>query len=124
MARELKDGEKIRLKGSGGALFLVTVGHVFDASLIEKRLASGEWSWPGTDPKPSKAKPAEPASSPTPVADPVPVQASDPAAESDPDRPAANAPKSDWVVYVARTRHMSREDAANYTKADLIDMVS
>jgi hypothetical protein len=23
---------------------------------------------------------------------------------------------------VARTQHMSREDAANYTKADLIDM--
>ena len=49
--------------------------------------------------------------------DEAPVQAS-----GDPDRPAVTAPKSDWIVYVARTQHMSREDAANYTKADLIDM--
>lgn len=42
----------------------------------------------------------------------------------DPDRPAANAPKAEWVIYIARTQHMSREDAANYTKADLIDMAS
>jgi len=42
--------------------------------------------------------------------------------DADPDRPAANAPKSEWVAYVARTQHMSREDAANYTKADLMDM--
>lgn len=41
---------------------------------------------------------------------------------TDPDRPAANAPKAEWVAYVARTQHMSREDAANYTKADLMDM--
>ncbi|MFJ4617419.1 hypothetical protein [Streptomyces sp. NPDC088812] len=44
--------------------------------------------------------------------------------DTDPDRPAPGAPKADWVAYVARTQHMSREDAANYTKADLIDMVS
>ncbi|MDX3405530.1 hypothetical protein PV708_04730 [Streptomyces sp. ME02-6977A] len=125
MARELKDGEQIRLKGTGGALFLVTVGDVFSKSLIEKRLASGEWSWPGTDPKPVKAK----ADKPTPVAQPEPAPTvsegkAEQAEPSDPDRPAANAPKSEWVQYAARTQHMSLEDAANYTKADLIDMVS
>ncbi|MYS74164.1 hypothetical protein GTY88_27645 [Streptomyces sp. SID5926] len=130
MARELKDGEQIRLKGTGGALFLVTVGDVFAKSLIEKRLASGEWSWPGTDPKPAKAK----ADKPAPVAQPEPAptvsegeaeQAEpSPEAQADPDRPAVNAPKSEWVQYAARTQHMSLEDAANYTKADLIDMVS
>lgn len=122
MSRELRDGEQVRLKGSGGALFLVTVGQPFTRELIEARLARGEWSWPGTGPKSApKAKPelvvkAEPEKAPAPE----PAQPE----ESDPDRPAANAPKSEWVVYVARTQHMSREDAANYTKADLIDMVS
>lgn len=148
MAREVKDGEQIRLKGSAGALFLVTVGDVFSASLIEKRLASGEWSWPGTDSKPAtkakpepraeeKSRPAKDADSPKPRTEeksepgegegPQPreeiVSAPDEDA-GDPDRPAVNAPKSEWVKHVARTRHMSLEDAANYTKADLIEMSS
>ncbi|MGX1512232.1 hypothetical protein [Streptomyces collinus] len=122
MARELKDGEQIRLKGSAGALFLVTVGDVFAKSLIEKRLAVGEWSWPGTDPKPAKAKADKPAAATQPEA--VSEGEGEQVAQSDPDRPAANAPKSEWVQYAARTQHMSLEDAANYTKADLIDMVS
>ncbi|MGW8746535.1 hypothetical protein [Streptomyces sp. NPDC055794] len=130
MGRELKDGEQIRLKGSAGALFLITVGHVFDKSLIEKRLASGEWSWPGTDPKPAtKAKPeprteekSEPGDGPQPREEVV--SAPDGDAGSDPDRPAANAPKSEWVKHVARTQHLSLDDAANYTKADLIEMSS
>jgi hypothetical protein len=41
---------------------------------------------------------------------------------SDPQRPADTAAKSEWVKYIARTHHMSREDASNYTKADLISM--
>ena len=49
--RELKDGEQVRLKGSAGALFLVTVGQPFTRELIERRLKSGEWSWPGSKPK-------------------------------------------------------------------------
>ncbi|MER7799006.1 hypothetical protein ABTX71_01610 [Streptomyces parvulus] len=149
MGRELKDGEQVRLKGSAGALFLITVGHVFDKSLIEKRLASGEWSWPGTDPKPAttaqpeprteeKSKPAKGEDSlkprteeksepgrgdgPQPREEVVSAPGGD--AGGDPDRPAVNAPKSEWVKYAARTQHMSLEDAANYTKADLIDMTA
>ncbi|MER6147960.1 hypothetical protein [Streptomyces hirsutus] len=120
MGRELKDGERVRLIGSGGALFLVTVGQPFTKELIERRLKSGEWSWPGTAPEPTPEKAAVDAPKPKPQ----PVKDDAPAAEPDPDRPAQSAPKSEWVVYVARTQHMSREDAANYTKADLIDMVS
>ncbi|MFJ4987900.1 hypothetical protein ACIP9H_29365 [Streptomyces sp. NPDC088732] len=43
---------------------------------------------------------------------------------SDPGRPNVNAAKADWVEYVAKRGVLSREDAAAYTKADLIDMVS
>jgi len=40
------------------------------------------------------------------------------------DRPAVNAPKAEWIAYVVKGGRLSAEDAANYTKADLIDMVS
>jgi hypothetical protein len=124
MGRELKDGEQVRLRGSGGAIFLVTVGQPFTRELIEARLARGEWSWPGTDPKPKQEAKPKPVTTTEPKAAPEPEKTSAPAAADDPERPAVNAPKAEWVVYVARTQHMSREDAANYTKADLIDMVS
>jgi hypothetical protein len=160
--RELKDGDKVLLRGSGGGLFRATVGQPFTKDLIERRLKAGEWSWP--DDEPAAAEAAEPqprtevkskpsdrdgdegpqprtefASDPSDregTSGPQPRQetvskpgtrsdaASDTDTDVDPDRPALNAPKSEWVVYVARTQHMSREDAANYTKADLIDMVS
>ncbi|WP_327376203.1 hypothetical protein OG393_20990 [Streptomyces sp. NBC_01216] len=45
-------------------------------------------------------------------------QAAAPAA----DRPALAAPKADWITHVVRRGLLSAEDAANYTKADLIDM--
>jgi hypothetical protein len=119
----MKAGDELRLIGSAGAPFVVTVGQPFTEKEIQRRLDSGEWTWPGDAPAPapetSTEEPAAPAAeTDTPVDEPAPV------AEPDPDRPALNAPKVDWVVYVARTQHMSREDAANYTKADLIDMVS
>lgn len=113
----MKAGDEFRLIGSAGAPFMVTVGQPFTQAEIQRRLDSGEWSWPGDAPPPS----LEPDTG-EPVAEgeqDTPVEA-----EPDPDRPALNAPKADWVAYVARTQHMSREDAANYTKADLIDMVS
>ncbi|MFJ9662870.1 hypothetical protein ACIRPR_33585, partial [Streptomyces griseoflavus] len=124
--------------------------------LIDKRIKSGEWSWPDEEPAAAepfgpeprtevKSKPSdrpgddgpqprtEFASDPGDRQDEAgpqprkeivsgPDTRDDPAPAADPDRPAANAPKSEWVAYVARTQHMSREDAANYTKADLIDM--
>jgi hypothetical protein len=113
----MRDGDELRLTGSAGAPFMVTVGQPFTQAEIQRRLDSGEWSWPGDAPEPSPETDTD-----EPVAEgeqDTPVEA-----EPSPDRPALNAPKADWVVYVARTQHMSREDAANYTKADLIDMVS
>lgn len=154
--RELKDGEEVLLRGSGGALFRSRVGEPFTKDLIERRLKAGEWSWPDDEPAAAepdgpeprtevKSKPAdrEGDEGPQPrtevVSDPADREAdtgpqprtetvsgpdtrSDAGTDTDPDRPAANAPKSEWVAYVARTQHMSREDAANYTKADLMDM--
>lgn len=146
MARELEDGEKVLLRGSAGALFRVTVGQPFTKDLIERRLKAGEWSWPDDEPAVAeegepeprteeKSKPAPGEDSPKPrtelksergdADEPGPhpreeiVSGAD---DVDPDRPAQSAPKSEWIAYVARTQHMSREDAANYTKADLIDM--
>ena len=146
MARELKDGEEVLLRGSAGALFRVTVGQPFTRDLIERRLKAGEWSWPGSEPETAtegqpeprteeKSKPAPGEDSPKPRTEiksergdsdepgPQPREeiVSSPE-DGDADRPSQSAPKSEWVAYVARTQHMSREDAANYTKADLIDM--
>ena len=146
MAGELKDGEEVLLRGSAGALFRVTVGQPFTRDLIERRLKAGEWSWPGSEPETAtegqpeprteeKSKPAPGEDSPKPRTEieseggdgdkpgPQPREevVSSPG-DDDPERPAQSAPKSEWVAYVARTQHMSREDAANYTKADLIDM--
>ncbi|MFC9949198.1 hypothetical protein ACFVIN_01295 [Streptomyces prasinus] len=145
----MEPGDKIRLRGSAGALFLVTVGQPFTKELIERRLESGEWSWPQDEPAAAqaagpaprteeKSKPAPGEDSPKPRTEltserdedgppPQPrqeiVSGPDTGSEDgDPDRPAQSASKSEWVAYVARTQHMSREDAANYTKADLIDM--
>ncbi|PAN01009.1 hypothetical protein CJI59_13865 [Streptomyces sp. Alain-F2R5] len=147
MGRELKNGEQVLLRGSAGALFRVTVGQPFTKDLIERRIKAGEWGWPGTDPAApaseagpeprteEKSKPKKGEDSPKPrtelASDPGSGDGPQPREETvsspkdtDPDRPAVSAPKSEWVIYAARTQHMSREDAANYTKADLIDMVS
>ena len=146
MARELKDGEEVLLRGNAGALFRVTVGQPFTRDLIERRLKAGEWSYPDSEPEAAaegqpeprteeKSKPAPGEDSPKPRTEieseggdgdkpgPQPREevVSSPG-DDDPERPAQSAPKSEWVAYVARTQHMSREDAANYTKADLIDM--
>lgn len=37
-------------------------------------------------------------------------------------RPAQAAPKAEWIAYVVGQGHLSAEDAANLTKADLIDL--
>jgi hypothetical protein len=39
-------------------------------------------------------------------------------------RPAEDADKSEWISYVVRLGKLSAEDAANYTKADLIEIAS
>ncbi|MEU1805842.1 hypothetical protein [Streptomyces sp. NPDC019937] len=37
-------------------------------------------------------------------------------------RPDEDAPKADWIAYIVSTGQLSAEDAANYTREDLIDM--
>ncbi|MFG3492999.1 hypothetical protein [Streptomyces sp. NPDC047972] len=160
-AAEMRDGDEIRLVGSGGAPLLVTVGRPFSAEEIERRLKSGEWrregdkppagetgtgpqprteklskasDEPGPGPSPRTEKLSKPEDEPGPGPQPRREFLSEPghrpdqelaaeeAVSGDPERPADTANKSEWVAYIARTQHMSREDAANYTKADLISM--
>lgn len=40
---ELAPGAKLRLIGSAGALFVVTVGNPFSAEYISAQIESGEW---------------------------------------------------------------------------------
>ncbi|MGW3627288.1 hypothetical protein [Streptomyces sp. NPDC000880] len=111
----MKNGDEIRLRGPAGALFMVTVGPAFTEADIRARLKTGEWSYPDDKPQATPEPEAE-AGAETPREPEAPAV--------DPDRPGVNAPKSEWVAHVARTKHMSIEDASNYTKADLIEMAS
>jgi hypothetical protein len=145
--RELKDGEEVRLRGSAGALFVTTVGHPFGRDVIERRLGTGEWTWPDDEapeqpepdgPRPrteAKSKPdLDAESGPQPRTEllsepgdhdepgPQPRQEIVSSPDTGEGRPPVNAPKSAWIDYVVRQGKASREDAANFTKADLIDM--
>ncbi|MFE7917354.1 hypothetical protein [Streptomyces sp. NPDC057398] len=147
MSRELKDGEEVRLRGSAGALFVTTVGQPFSKEAIERRLGTKEWTWPDED-APEQAEPdgprprTEAKSKPDPDAESGPQPRtellSEPGERDEPGpqprteivsspggsegRPPVNAPKSVWIDYVVSQGKASREDAANFTKADLIDM--
>jgi len=114
----MKTGDKLRLRGPAGAPFMVTVGPAFTEKDITQRLNSGEWRHLDDNAMPDV----------TPVA-PAPAAAATqaeeaPAPKADPDRPPVSAPKAAWIDHVVASRLLSREDAATYTKADLIDMVS
>ena len=146
--RELKDGAEVLLRGGAGALFRTVVGSPFTRESIERRLGTGEWSWPEDEPAeqavPDGPKPRTEAKSkpgdrpgddgPQPRTERLsePEQRDEPGPQprqeivSSPDtgagRPPVNAPKSEWIDYVVRQGKASREDAANFTKADLIEM--
>ncbi|MFH9269195.1 hypothetical protein ACH4KN_33830 [Streptomyces sp. NPDC017546] len=150
MAGELKDGDEVRLIGSGGAPVLLTVGRPFSARDIEARLNSREWRREGgkpptsaAGPRPRKEKVSKPSDDPGPGPKPRTEKLSKPddsdadgpqprteyrsdpddePASGDPRRPSDGAPKTDWVAYVAGLKHMTLEDASSYTKADLIEM--
>ena len=112
----MKTGDKLRLRGPAGAPFVVTVGPAFTEQDIKQRLKSGEWRHIDDDmPSPVPDAPPSVAEVRTETA-PVP--------KTDPNRPPVSAPKAAWIDHVVASRRMSRDDAANYTKADLIDMVS
>ncbi|WJD99767.1 hypothetical protein [Streptomyces antimycoticus] len=111
----MRDGDKLRLIGPAGAPFVVTVGPSFTAEYIEERLRTGEWR------QPEDAPAAAPAQD---QGDSGPGDGGDGAGPPDPRRPSVNDPKSVWIRYIVSLGHLSAEDAANYTKADLIEMAN
>lgn len=54
----------------------------------------------------------------------LPEQPVPPAPAGGDGRPRDDAEKAEWIAYVVRLGKLSAEDAANYTKADLIDLAS
>lgn len=133
----MRDGDQIRIIGTGGAPALLTVGRPFDAKEINGKLATGEWrlldeAESDAQQEPDTENPSELATggvvTSNATADigeqpPETVLPTAPAADII-GRPPQAAPKADWVDHVVRSRLLSREDAENYTKADLIDLSS
>ncbi|MFF9639393.1 hypothetical protein ACF1D2_33040 [Streptomyces bacillaris] len=108
--------ETIHLRGEGGHIFAM------DLPLpegIAERYERGLLVRVDPDGAPSRPTPtlvADPDGPPaTPAPEPVP---------GGQNRPAVNAPKAEWIACVVARGLLSAEDAENYTKADLIDMVS
>lgn len=94
MAAELKDGDEVRLIGSGGAPVLLTVGRPFSAKDIEARLGSGEWRREGeaapesaAGPRPRKEKVSKPSDDPGPGPKPRTEKLSKPDDDPDADGP-------------------------------------
>ncbi|MFE9765113.1 hypothetical protein ACFYPC_11360 [Streptomyces sp. NPDC005808] len=102
--------ETIYIRGEGGGI------HAMDLPLhesVEQRLARGQLTRVNQD-----------GSSYTDgTTEAGPSESSDPAADKSA-RPAVNASKSEWIAYVVGQGHLSAEDAANLTKADLIELAS
>lgn len=109
--------ETIHVRGEGGVIFAMDlplpegIAERYERGLIVRVNADGS-PYAGA---PSSTPPPAPESPPgDPVTEPVDVAG----------RPAVNANKSEWIDFVVRKGLLSAEDAANYTKADLIDMVN
>ena len=112
--------ETIYVRGEGGAVIAM------DLPLpegIAERYERGLLKRVNPDGSPYQGSPATPAPAAAP-ATPDDPDGAPPAPAAAGDRPAVNAPKADWIAYVVRVGRLSAEDAANYTKADLIDLVS
>ncbi|MFE7947410.1 hypothetical protein [Streptomyces sp. NPDC057426] len=112
--------ETIHVRGEGGAVFAMDLPL---PESIQERLDRGLIQRVHSDGSPYSAAPAPQAPAP-PADDPAPENETHPDGPAGVDRPAVNAPKADWIGYVVKRGLLSAEDAANYTKADLIDMVS
>ncbi|MYS34928.1 hypothetical protein K388_01927 [Streptomyces sp. KhCrAH-43] len=114
--------ETIHVRGEGGAIFAMDlplpegIADRYERGLLVRVNADGS---PYAGP-PASAPPAPPRAPDTPPADPV----DEPGPVDTAGRPAVNAAKSEWIAYVVSRGLLSAEDAANYTKADLIDMAS
>jgi hypothetical protein len=107
--------ETIHVRGEGGAIIAM------DLPLpegIAERYEQGLLRRVHPDGAPYTAAPA-----PAPEAPVDPDGGSDLTAGRSP-RPGVNASKSEWIAHVVGRGLMSADDAAVYTKADLIDLVS
>lgn len=111
--------ETIHLRGEGGHIFTMDlplpegIAERYERGLLVR-----------VDPD---GAPAAPAAVADPVADPDELPDEDLVPEpvtGGQTRPALNAPKAEWIACVVARGLLSAEDAENYTKADLIDMVS
>lgn len=113
--------ETIYVRGEGGAIIAMdlplpeSIAERYERGLLARVHSDGS-PFVG---EPVRTKAADPGDPDTPE-DPG---GSDLTAGRSP-RPAVNASKSEWIAHVVAQGQLSAEDAANYTKADLIDMVS
>ena len=99
----LKDGDEIRLLGSGGAPVLLTVGRPFSAQEIQQKLGSGEWRHDGDEPQeptagpqPRNEKLSKPSDDPGPGPKPRTEKLSKPSKSPEPGSPQP------------RTEHLSK----------------
>ncbi|MCI4045127.1 hypothetical protein [Streptomyces sp. TRM75563] len=112
--------ETIHLRGEGGHIFTMDlplpegIAERYERGLLTRVDSDG-------GPAQTTAPVPNPAAGPDELLDEAP--ADEPVAGSQ-NRPAVNAPKSEWIACVVARGLLSAEDAENYTKADLIDMVS
>ncbi|MGW2985455.1 hypothetical protein [Streptomyces goshikiensis] len=116
----------IYVRGEGGAVIAMDlplpegIAERFEAGLLVRVHSDGS----PYAPAPSRT-PAAPDPDPSPDGDGPKTPAPDPGPASPRGaRPGINAPKSEWIAYVVAAGLHSAEDAANFTKADLIDMAS
>ncbi|MFD4527850.1 hypothetical protein ACFWP7_28750 [Streptomyces sp. NPDC058470] len=103
--------ETIHVRGEGGAIFAMdlplpeSIAERYERGLLVRVHSDGTPYHPGP------AAPSEDGGG------------SDLTAGKSP-RPGVNASKSEWIAYVVGQGHLSAEDAANLTKADLIELAS
>ncbi|MEV6174884.1 hypothetical protein AB0L99_42600 [Streptomyces sp. NPDC051954] len=105
--------ETIHVRGEGGAIFAMDLPL---PEAIGNRLASGLLVRVNEDGSPHEGAPAQE----SPTGD---EEGSD-LTEGRPPRPAVNASKSEWIAHVVARGLLSADDAANLTKADLIELAS
>lgn len=111
--------ETIYVRGEGGAVIAMDlplpegIQERYDSGLIQRVHSDGSpWH---TAAVPQTSAPVDPDGEQSETELP-------PAADAG--RPGVNASKAEWIAYVVKSGRLSAEDAANYTKADLIDLMS
>ncbi|MCP3758209.1 hypothetical protein [Streptomyces sp. TBY4] len=112
--------ETIYVRGEGG--MVIAMDLPLPESIAE-RYERGQLARVHSDGSPYTTAVALAQEAPAAPAEPVDEPPAEPATGRG-QRPGINAAKSEWIAYVVAQGLHSAEDAANYTKSDLIDMVS